>query len=404
MITNLILVLGIIAVAGFFGGSLAHFIKFPRVTGYIIIGIVLSPSLTGVIAETAVSSLEIYTSIALGIIAYSIGGKLRLAEIKQMESSIAWITPVQAAGTWFLTALVVTFIAPFILELPEGGLLHSYFPVAFVLGAIASATAPATVLAIIREYKARGSLTTILLSIIAIDDGLAIILFSIAMGIATGLVGAAGGLSLYGMVGEPLLEIAGSVALGTAIGFGLIYAARLVKSRSLLLALILGAIFMCVGIAEQTGLSLILSNMVIGVIVCNLYDRQEMLDVVDGLEDIVFVIFFVLAGLHFSLEAMGTAGLIALLILVARFIAKYFGSMAGARIAGSPGKVRRYLGLALMPAAGVSLGLALLAQRAFPETGHIIYNSILAAVILNEILGPPLTKLAISRAGEQHAD
>jgi Kef-type K+ transport system membrane component KefB len=391
-------------IVGLFGGLVAHRFKFPRVTGYIVIGIVLSPTLTGVIAESTVDNLEIFTSIALGIIAYSIGGSLQLEKMRKLENSIAWITPLQAIGTWFLTALVVTLVAPFIIHISNSTLLRTYFPMAFVIGAIASATAPATIMAIVREYKAKGPLTTTLLSIVAIDDGVAIILFSIATGVASALAGMAEGLSLYGMFGSPVLEILQSIAIGAVLGFTLIHIAKLVKNRSLLLVAVLGAIMLCVGIADILEVSLILANMVLGVIVCNTTYREEMFGVIDDIEDAIFAIFFVLAGLHFDLKAMHAAGLIAVLIFMARFAAKYFGTMAGAQIARSPEDVKKYLGLALMPAAGVSIGLALLAQRAFPDLGSIIYNAILATVVINELIGPPLTKLAIFKAGEQNAE
>ncbi len=404
MVTNLILALGIMMVIGFFGGMLAHRFKFPRVTGYIVIGILLSPSLTGIISEPTTGNLKIFTSIALGIIAYSIGGSLRLDKIKKLENSIAWITPIQAVGTWFLTALIVTLVAPLIIDLSGSALIKTYFPMAFVIGAIASATAPATVMAIVREYRARGPLTTTLLSVVAIDDAVAIIIFSVATGVATALAGMAGGFSLYGMLASPLLEVLESMAIGAVLALALIYTSRLVKSRSLLLVIILGTIMLCVGIAEILEVSLILATMVLGAIVCNMTHREEMFGVIDDIEDVIFAIFFVLAGLHFDLAAMQDAGLIALLIFAARFTAKYFGTMAGAQIARSPGDVKKYLGLALMPAAGVSIGLALLAQRTFPELGGMIYNAILATVVLNEIVGPPLTKLAIFKAGEQNAE
>jgi Kef-type K+ transport system membrane component KefB len=163
-------------------------------------------------------------------------------------------------------------------------------------------------------------------------------------------------------------------------------------------------IMLSVGIAEILEVSLILANMVLGVIVCNMAHGEEMFGVIDDIEDVIFAIFFVLAGLHFDLKSMQTAGLIALLIFVARFAAKYFGTVAGAQIARSPKTVKKYLGLALMPAAGVSIGLALLAQRAFPDLGSIIYNAILATVVINELIGPPLVKLAIFRSGEQNAE
>lgn len=401
MVSNLILALGIMIIIGFFGGMVAHRLKFPRVTGYIVIGILLSPSLTGIIPASTMDDLAIFTSIALGVIAYSIGGSLRLERIKKLENSIAWITPFQAVGTWFLTTLVVTLAAPFIVEVSGGSLSRTFFPMAFVIGAIASATAPATVLAIVREYRARGVMTTTLLSVVAIDDGVAIIIFAVAMGVATALAGMAEGFSLYGMLVSPLLEIVQSVAIGAVLALALIYIARVVHSRSLLLAVVLGTIILCVGIAEVLEVSLILANMVLGLIICNTVKKEEFFGVIDDVEDVIFAVFFALAGLHFDLGAMRTAGLLALPIFASRFTAKYFGTMAGAHIGGSPGNVKKCLGLALMPAAGVSIGLALLAQRNFPELGGIIYNAILTTVVINEIVGPPLTRLAIFKAGEQ---
>jgi Kef-type K+ transport system membrane component KefB len=309
-------------VIGFFGGLVAHRFKFPRVTGYIVVGILLSPSLTGIISESTVGNLELFTSITLGIIAYSIGGSLRLEKIKKLESSIAWITPIQAIGTWFLTALIVTLVAPFVIDVSDSTSLNAFYPMAFVIGAIASATAPATVMAIVREYKAKGPLTTTLLSVVAIDDGVAIIIFSVATGAATALAGMAGGFSLYGMLASPLLEILESIAIGTALAFALICIAKLAKSRSLLLVVVLGTIILCVGISEILEVSLILANMVLGVIVCNIASKEELFGVIDDIEDVIFAIFFVLAGLHFDHEAMRATGLIALLIFTARFAAK----------------------------------------------------------------------------------
>lgn len=310
----------------------------------------------------------------------------------------------QAIGMWFLTTLIVTLAAPFIINVSASSLLRTYFPMAFVIGAIVSATAPATIMAIVRQYKAKGPLTTTLLSIVAIDDGVAIIIFSIAMHVATALADTAAGFSLYRMLALPLLEILQSVAVGAALAFAMIYIAKLVKSRSLLLVVVLGVIMLCVGITETLGVSLILASMVLGVITCNMTHRENLFGVIDDIEDAIFVIFFVLAGLHFDLEAMSTTGLIALVIFAARFVAKYLGTMAGAQIARSPEDVKKYLGLALMPAAGVSIGLALLAQRAFPDLGSIIYNAILATVVINELIGPPLTRWAIFKAGEQNAE
>ncbi len=400
MVMNLVLAVGIMIIVGFFAGRLVHRFKFPMITGYLVAGIILSPSVTNVISPTTIENLDVFTSIALGIIAYSIGGSLHWKSIREQENSIILIGILQAFGAWILSLLLVALITPFFFELPGATFTNTYLPMGLVIGALASATAPAVILAMIREYKAKGSLTTILLSVVAFDDALAIIFFSVAVGISLPLSQGEGA-SLYQMLALPLFKILGSIAIGLILGFALIYIARLVRARSLILAVVLGIILLCVGITELLNLSEILANMVIGFIVVNRGGREVMMHVIDDIEDVVFALFFVLAGLHFYLEVMKTAGLLALLVIVGRFIGKYTGARLGASLARSPEPVRKYLGLALLPKAGVTVGLALLAKNAFPSFGDFIYNGILTSVIINELMAPPLVKLAIFKAKEQ---
>jgi Kef-type K+ transport system membrane component KefB len=371
------------------------------VTGYMVVGILLSPSLLNIIPRATIDRLEIFTSIALGIIAYSIGTSLQFESIRKLERSIAWITPFQSLGAWILTTLAIAMIAPFILNIPGATFSNTYFPMAFVIGAMASATAPSVIIALVHEYRAKGPLTTTLLSVVALDDAIAIVAFAIAVGISQPLVRMAGGFSWYEMLGIPFLEIVGAIATGAVLSFALIYIARLAKSRSLLLVVVLGTIMLCAGISNLLGISSILANMVIGLIVANRAKREAMILVIDDIEDVVFAMFFVLAGLHFDIGAMKSGGILALLIVVSRFSGKYFGAGAGARLAGSADAVKNYLGLALLPKAGVSIGLALLALSAFPTFGAFIFNAVLASVILNELIAPPLARYAIVKAGEQ---
>lgn len=400
---NLALALGIMIIVGFFAGRLFHRFKFPMITGYIVAGVLLSPSLLNIIPSARVDDLEVFTSIALGIIAYSIGGSLHWKPIQKLEKSIFTIGLMQAAGAWLLSMLAIVLIAPFFLDLPGATLLNTYLPMGLVIGALASATAPAAILAMIREYKAKGPLTTTLLAVVAFDDAIAIVFFSMAMGIAQPLA-LGGDSSIYQMMLLPLLRIAGSIIIGAVFGFSLIYIARLVKSRSLLLAVVFGTIVLCVGVTELLDMSEILANMVIGFIVVNKGRRGEMLTVIDDIEDVLFAMFFVLAGLHFNLTVMKTAGMLALLVVVGRFFGKYLGTRAGATIAGSSEPVKKYLGLALMPKAGVTIGLALIARSAFPAFGELVFNGILASVIINELFAPFLVKYAIFKAGEQRAE
>jgi Kef-type K+ transport system membrane component KefB len=254
-------------------------------------------------------------------------------------------------------------------------------------------------MAIVHEIKAKGPLTTILLSIVALDDAAAILFFSIALGIAQPLA-SGGTISLYQTLMVPFMEIAFSIGIGAVIGLALIYLAKMVHIRALLLVAVVGAILLGVGITEVLGLSVIMCNMVIGFVVANLAQRGEMFIIIDEIEDAVFVLFFVLAGLHFDLDVIRTTGIVALVITIGRFCGKYLGTTAGAAIAKSPSVIRKYLGPALLPQAGVAIGLALLAEEALPQFGSIILNATLAAVIINELIAPPLVKKAIISAKE----
>ncbi len=395
---NLILAIGIIVVVGFFGGLAAGKIKFPRITGYIIIGILLSPSLLNIIPRETVGSLDIITDIALGFIAYLIGGSLHWESLRKLGRSIATILPFQSLGAWFLVTIVLALLGHLIL--PNQAFWQTYFPMAFIIGAISCATAPAATMAIIKQYKAKGPLTTTLLAVVALDDAIAVIAFAIASGMSLPLVSGAGNISFHQMVGVPFLHIAESAGIGIIFAFALMYISRLVRARELLLVVVFGMIMLCVGISSYLGTSSILANMVVGFIVVNKVKRGEMFLVVEEIEDVLFAMFFVLAGLHFDLSVLKAAGILALLIFVTRCLGKYFGARAGARASHASDAVKKYLGLALLPTAGVALGLVLLAERAFPSFGTIMLNAVLASVIINELTAPPLTKYAIFKAGE----
>ena len=397
---DFLLAIGIMVLVGLLGGLLSNKIKFPRVTGYIIIGIILSPSLLNLVSRATIERLDIITHVTLGVVAYLIGASLRMESIRKLGRSIAWITPTQSLGAWLVVTLALAFIAPNITAVPGATFMNNYLPMALVAGAIASATAPAVTMAVIREYKARGPLTTTLLAVVAIDDAIAVIAFAIAAGVAQSLVIGSGSVSLYQMLAVPGLEIAISIGIGTALGFALVYLTKLVKTRALLLAAVLGMILLCTGLANFLGASLIMANMAIGFIVANRVESNEPVAAVEGIEEVVFNVFFVFSGMHFDSSIIRTAGILALILFGVRFAGKYFGTVIGARISRASEEVKKYLGLALVPQAGVALGLALLAQKILPTLGHLLFNVVLGSVIINEIVAPPLTKYAITKAGE----
>lgn len=396
---NLVLAIGIIVVIGFFGGLAAERLRFPRITGYIVIGMLLSPSLLNIISGASIKNLDIMTDIALGIVAFLIGGGLHLASLRKLGRSIAWITPFQSLGAWLLVTLLIAFLYPRILTIPNATFFQTYFPMAFIIGAVSCATAPAATMAVINQYRAKGPFTTTLLAVVALDDAIAVIAFAIAVGIAQPLVNG-GDISGYQMFGAPFLQIVQSIGIGAAFAFALIYIARLVRIRQVLLVVVFGTIMLCIGVTNLLGISPILASMAAGFIVVNKVRKNEMFLVLEEIEDVIFAMFFVLAGLHFNLGVMKTAGILALLIVLGRCLGKYFGTRAGATISHASGEVKKYLGLALLPKAGVTVGLVLLAERAFPTFGAIMMNAVLASVIINELVAPPLTRYAIFKAGE----
>ena len=397
-----VLAVGVMMTVGLLAGLLARRLKFPRITGYIIIGILLSPSVLNLVPRTTLDSLDIITSFALGIIAYAIGGSLRLESIRKLGRSVAWVTIAESLGALIAVTLLIAFIGPHILEIPNATFLHSYFPMALIIGAAVCPAAPAVTLAVIRELRARGPLTATLLAVVALDDAIGVVVFAIALGVALPLMAGAGGMSLYQMLGIPSLEIVKSIGIGAAFGFALIYMAKLARTRGLLLVVVLGMILLCIGVTDYLGISFILASMVVGFVVRNRIEESDPFVVVGGIEDVVFAAFFVLAGMHFDAGVMRTAGILALLIFVGRFAGKYFGVKASAEMSQAPGVVRKYLGFALLPEAGVTIGLALRAKSVIPDPtfSSILLNGILASVILNEVVAPPLTRYAILRAGE----
>ncbi|MDD4875907.1 MAG: cation:proton antiporter [Dehalococcoidales bacterium] len=397
---NLVLAIGIIIVIGFLGGLAIEKIKFPRITGYILVGILFSPSLLNIISAETIENLNIITDIGLGIIAFLIGGSLHIESLSKLGKSITWITTLESIVGWLIVGLALTCIAPFILNIPNASLVHTYFPLAFVIGAAACATAPAAVMAIVHEYKASGPFTTTLLAVVGLDDAVAVIAFALTIGISKPLMGDINTFSLFEMLGAPLIHIAESIAIGSLAGFILIYIVRLVKTSDLLLVISFGMIMLCGGISELLGSSAILANMILGFIIINKTRDNKIFLAVENTEEIIYTMFFVLAGLHFDLGIIKVTGILALLITITRYIGKYFGARVGSMISHAPKEVKKYLGLALLPQAGVSLGLALIGKNIFPAFGDIIVNSIIASVIINELMAPMLTKYALFKAGE----
>ena len=308
MDVNLVLALGLILTAGLFGSRLLRRLGLPSVTGYIVIGLLLGPSVAGVIPAETVAQLDILTSITLAVVAYLIGGSLRLDSLRGLGTSVIWVTFLQSIGAWVLVTAVLSFAVQRII--PDVPFWEFAFPLAFVVGAISSATAPAATMAIVREAKAKGPLTTTLLAVVALDDGVAVIAFAIAVGVCGPLVHSGAVVTTAAVLLEPLWHILASMALGAALTPLVVLGTRYIRGRDGQIALVFGAVMLCAGLCLLLDLSLIMANMMFGFVGVNVVRRSEEPSVLGEMETILYTLFFVLAGLHFDMAVLKTAGLL----------------------------------------------------------------------------------------------
>ncbi len=399
---------GLLLLAGYLGGRLANRVGAPRVTGYLLAGMALSPSLFGLFTEVQIQDdFSVITDMALGIIAFSIGGTLDFQHMRRLGKTIAVITVFQSSAAFLLTALGVGLAFPLIAaafgqtELFRGVIL----PLALLLGAISTATAPAATLAVVHEANARGPFTTVLLGVVALDDGLCILFYALAAGLAGALLGGRE-ISLLGSLGEPALHIGLSLTIGAVACGVLWFAAPRVEQAANLLLVSLGCVFAAVGLAETLHASALLTGMVLGCGVANLVPLSHgIFDAVENIEELIFGLFFVLAGAHLDLRLLGDASALAVLFAVSRFLGKLGGAFVGARWVGAPANTQKYLGLGLLPTAGVTVGLVLMARELFGDhpAADVMVNAVLASVVINELISPLLVRYALVRAGETRA-
>lgn len=362
-------------------------ISLPNVTGYLIAGLIAGPYCLKLYNSENLDVLGIITNVALGFIAFSIGGEFKLSSLKQLGAKIFVITVFEAVGA---SVLVITTLV----------LLKFPLTLALVLGAIASATAPAATLMVVRQYKAQGPVTSTLLPVVAIDDAVCLMLFSILSSVAKSLE-SEGGFNLYQTILKPIIEIALSLVIGFVLGIVLSIGTRFFKSRANRISLVVTAVFLGVGISDKFGLSSLLLCMAIGAALANYSPVSD--PVMDGSErwtPPLFMLFFVISGAQFNFSVLKTVGAVGVIYILMRSFGKYFGAMLGCKIAGTEKTVRQYLGITLLPQAGVAIGMAQLSLTVVPEYGEQIRAVVLCATLVYELVGPLLTKLSLQKAGE----
>ena len=393
-------------IGGLMLSRLTKLLKLPAVTAYLVAGLLLGPFCIGRLgffgfkSLEQVESLSILTQTALGFIAFSMGSEFRLAQLKSMGSKAITIGIAQAVITTVLVDIVLIglhFAFPTIISLPA----------ALVLGAIASATAPAATLMVVRQYKADGPLTRLLMLVVAIDDAVGLLLFSVSFGIATALE--SGAVNLIGVVVEPLLEIVLSLGLGTLTGLLLNWVETFFHSRSKRMTISVAFVMLTVGLSMlkfhigpvHCGFSLLLVCMMTGTVFCNVCDfSQELMDRVEGWTVPLNVLFFVISGAELDLNVLMSpiTLLLGVIYIISRSAGKYFGAYSSCKYCKCSAPITKHLGITLLPQAGVALGMAMTATAL--SDGSQVRNVVLFSVLIYELVGPALTKRSLTLAGE----
>lgn len=404
-----LLCLSVALFAGLMLSRVAKMLKLPAVTAYLVAGILIGPYVLGNLGISGlgftsmknIDAYDIIPDVALGFIAFSIGNEFRLSQLKQIGKQATIIGIFQALVACLLVdgaLVVVHLIAPDKLSLPA----------AITLGAVATATAPAATLMVVKQYKAKGPLTSLLLPIVALDDAVGLIVFAISFGIAKALI--VGSVDVISIIIEPLLEVVLSLVLGAVMGYLFTFCEKFFHSRSKRLAMSVTFVFLTVSLSMlklnvggiHIAFSSLLSCMMLGTVFCNICDfSEELMDRVDRWTAPLLILFFVISGAELELAIFKDIGIviIGVIYILFRCLGKYFGASISAKATQCDKNIVKYLGITLFPQAGVALGMAIKAEELGPE-GVIVANITLFAVLIYEIIGPFLTKISLLKAGE----
>lgn len=393
---DILLSLGTAILIGLIFNRIVKKLGLPNVTGYLVAGVLIGPSVMQIIPANFISSMTLLVNVALGFIAFSIGGEFRISKIRKIGKSVMVITLFQAIITTLAVDIGLLILIPILNIKPA---------VAIALGAIATATAPAATLMIVHQYNAKGRVTDILMPVVALDDAIGLMVFSVSLAIAK-LTVSPDGISIASMLLEPLFEIVVSLLVGAIIGTVLTFGLGFFRSRNNRLTSIICAVFLGTSLASLFHLSSLLLCMAIGAVMANFYNESEkMIDLTEHWTPAIFLLFFVISGAELDLKVIPTVGLLGVAYLVFRSAGKYFGARLGAASVHETPEVRKYLGVALLPQAGVAIGMSQIVVEEFkllgmPEIGVQIRAVVLCATLVYELVGPLLTKMVLTKAGE----
>ncbi len=405
-----LLCLSIAVISGLLLSRVAKKLQLPAVTAYLIAGILIGPYVLGqfgidglgFLSSSNVKEYSVFCDVALGFIAFDIGNEFRIPQLKRIGRQATIVAIIQGCCA---TLLVDAVLIALHFAMPQ----YLSSSAAILLGAIAAATAPASTLMVVKQYKAKGPLTDMLLPVVAIDDAVCLIVYAISFGIARALMN--GSVNIVTLVLEPTLEVVCSLLLGAVMGAILTYLEKHFDSNSKRLSIIIAFVMLTVALSMLTfevggvhiGFSSLLVCMMCGTVFCNICNfSEDMMGRANKWTAPLYVLFFALSGAELELSIFGNLAivLIGVIYVISRSAGKILGSSFGCKITNCADSVRKYLGVTLLPQEGVALGMSMKAAAAFGEEGQSIRNIILFAVLVYELVGPLMTKVALMKAGE----
>ncbi len=384
---NTMMYLSLLLLGGLFCGRLVKHIKLPNVTGYLLAGLLMGPCVLKILPEATVNSFNLISQMALAFIAFTIGLSFKRSYFKRVGTAPVIIAIFEALAAVFFVQLILV--------------LAGFDPAfSIVLGAIAAATAPAATIMVIKQYHAKGPLTDTLLSVVAIDDAVALVAFGFAVTIAKTMT-SAGDTNLLLSLLEPFGEVFLSLLIGLVLGVLITIPLKHFKKQGNRLVILIAFVFLSSSLASQFGVSELLACMMAGAAFCNISPESDRLaDLADQITPPLFLMFFVVSGASLDISILPSIGLIGIIYVTVRVIGKITGAYLGAKIMKTPSQVAKYLGPTLIPQAGVAIGLTIVAQSVVPEYADTIRAVVLCGTLIYELVGPVITKWSLTKAGE----
>ncbi len=384
---NTLLYLSILLLGGLLCGRLVKQIRLPNVTGYLIAGLILGPFVLRVVPLRVISSFDIISKIALSFIAFTIGCEFKLSYFKRVGLTPIIIALCEAMGAVFIVQAVLIIFG-------------FNVPFSIILGSIAAATAPAATIMVIKQYKAKGPVTETLMSVVALDDAVALIAFGFAVTIAKAIAGGGQNMAFVSVL-KPFGEILLALAVGGIVGLLFKIPLKFFKKTGNRLIILSGLVFLTGGIAEILRVSELLACMAAGMVFSNISSESEdIARLSDLITPPIFLLFFTVSGAALNLSLIPSIGLAGILYVFFRVVGKIGGAYLAARVMKAPAAIRRYLGPTLIPQAGVAIGLATVSQTIVPEYAAELRTIVLCATLIYEIIGPAITKISLTKAGE----